>query len=82
LKTDLLFLFCLQIDWLNKYHKDCRDKVGAMLKQQGKNDVYDWLVEITKPVGVSTEPPKAGGLSITASAATVLFVAISLVFLM
>lgn len=69
-----------EIDWLNKYHKDCRDKVGKMLKDQKKNDVYDWLVETTEPVG--PDQAKASSFSLTASAMTLLLAAINLFFLM
>lgn len=75
----MFYLFWSQIDWLNKYHKECREKVGKMLKDQGKNDVYDWLVETTKPVGKEV---KAGGPSLTASAVTILLAAITVAFLM
>ena len=50
-----------------------------MLKDQGKNDVYDWLVETTKPVGKEV---KAGGLSLSVSAVTILLAAITMAFLM
>ncbi|CAH3190793.1 unnamed protein product [Porites evermanni] len=59
-----------EIDWLNKYHKDCREKVGKMLKDQGKQDVYDWLVEITEPVEQKGGTPTAGSVTLTLSAIT------------
>lgn len=52
-----------------------------MLKDQGKNDVYDWLVEITEPVGQKAGP-KAAGVTLTVSAVTFLFATISLVLTM
>ncbi|KAK2556842.1 putative Xaa-Pro aminopeptidase P [Acropora cervicornis] len=68
------------IDWLNKYHKDCREKVGKMLKDQRKNDVYNWLVEITEPVGKTDAI--AGSLSLAASVFTFLWVALGLICVM
>ena len=47
-----------------------------MLKDQGKDEVYDWLVEITEPVG--QQGPKAGSASLTVSAVMMLLVALSL----
>lgn len=70
-----------EIDWLNQYHKDCREKVGKMLKARGKNDVYDWLVETTEPVGKKTEI-KSGGVSLAVSAFTFAFSAVCMFYLM
>lgn len=70
-----------EIDWLNKYHKDCREKVGKMLKDQGKQDVYDWLVEITKPVEQKGGTPTAGSVTLTLSAITWMSVAAISMFL-
>ena len=69
-------MYSLQIEWLNNYHKQCREKVGKMLKDQGKDEVYDWLVEITEPVGKQGQ--KAGSASLTVSAVLMLLVALSL----
>lgn len=77
---DTLAVF-FQIDWLNKYHKDCREKVGKMLKDQGKQDVYDWLVEITKPVEQKGGTPTAGSVTLTLSAITWMSVAAISMFL-
>ena len=49
-----------------------------MLKDQGKDDVYDWLVEITEPVGQQGSGPKAGAASLTVSAVMMLLAALSL----
>ena len=35
-----------------------------MLKDQGKQDVYDWLVEITKPVEQKGGTPTAGSVTL------------------
>lgn len=51
-----------------------------MLKDQGKNDVYKWLVETTGPVG--KKDAVAGSLSLTASVFTFLWVALSLICVM
>ncbi|XP_069973285.1 xaa-Pro aminopeptidase 1 [Penaeus vannamei] len=40
-----------EIDWLNRYHAECRDKVGKLLLQQGHKEAYDWLVRETQPIG-------------------------------
>lgn len=77
---DLDIMSPKEIDWLNKYHKDCREKVGKMLKDQRKNDVYKWLVEITETVGKTDAI--AGSRSLTASVFTFLWVALSLICVM
>lgn len=41
-----------------------------MLKDQGKQDVYDWLVEITEPVKQKGGTPTAGSVTLTLSAIT------------
>ena len=41
----------LQIDWLNSYHMECRNKVGELLQQQGHQEAYNWLVRETQPIG-------------------------------
>ena len=46
-----------------------------MLKDQDKNDVYDWLVELTEPIGQQGPVPKAGGSSLTVSAVALLLAA-------
>lgn len=58
-------LFFLQIDWLNDYHKECLDKIGAELKKQGKNNIYKWLEEKTTPLD---KHPKGGAATLTAPA--------------
>ncbi|XP_068700264.1 xaa-Pro aminopeptidase 1-like [Montipora foliosa] len=76
---DLDIMTSEEIDWLNKYHQDCLEKVGKMLRDQRKDDVYDWLKEITKPV---SKDVIAGCFSLTASALTFLTVAITIVCVM
>ena len=51
-----------------------------MLKDQRKNDVYKWLVEITEPVG--KKDAIAGSRSLTASMFMFLWVALSLICVM
>ena len=46
----IVFLSISQVKWLNDYHKTTREKVGAEMKKQGKNELYDWLVEKTEPI--------------------------------
>ena len=51
----------LQINYLNDYHKLCREKVGPELQDQGYTEGYDWMMEKSKPY----EPPKADKTSNT-----------------
>jgi hypothetical protein len=39
------------MQWLNDYHQTTRDVVGAALLDQGKKEVYNWLVKNTQPLG-------------------------------
>lgn len=52
-----------------------------MLKKQGKQDVYDWLVEITEPVEQKGGTPTAGSVILTLSAITWMSVAAINMFL-
>lgn len=62
-------LFFLQIDWLNAYHKECLEKIGAELKKQGKNNIYKWLEEKTTPLdGGSDKHIKGGAATLIAPA--------------
>jgi len=36
--------------WLNRYHKRVLDSIGPELTKTGKHEVYEWLVEQTKPL--------------------------------
>lgn len=40
-----------EIEWLNKYHATCLEKVGELLRQQDKIDVLRWLEKETQPLG-------------------------------
>lgn len=44
-----MFLF-LQRDWLNDYHRLCRETVGAELQRQGRKEGLDWLIRETQPI--------------------------------
>lgn len=53
IQTSLLNIDMLTIDeinFLNAYHKECRDVVGPLLKHQGQNEAYEWLVRETEPI--------------------------------
>ncbi|XP_078494960.1 xaa-Pro aminopeptidase 1 [Ciona intestinalis] len=47
---ELSLLSTEELTWLNDYHKKCRDVIGSQLQKSGHNDVYDWLIEQTKPM--------------------------------
>ena len=40
-----------QLQWLNDYHQTTQDVVGAALLDQGKKEVYNWLLKNTQPLG-------------------------------
>ncbi|XP_076464238.1 xaa-Pro aminopeptidase 1-like isoform X2 [Babylonia areolata] len=40
-----------EISWLNAYHTTVRTVVGKELQAQGKEEVHDWLVRHTEPLG-------------------------------
>lgn len=67
-----------EIEWLNNYHTQCRKKIGKMLKDQGKTDVYNWLVELTEPVAQKGQIPTGGTRSLAVSAVIMLFAAVGL----
>ncbi|XP_062845628.1 xaa-Pro aminopeptidase 1 [Trichomycterus rosablanca] len=48
IKTDLLTQ--KERDWLNDYHKQCRDTIGAELERQGRKEALDWLIRETQPI--------------------------------
>lgn len=58
---DLSIMTPEEINWLNNYHKQCREKVGKMLKDQRKEDVYKWLLQETEPI--STEGSGGGAVN-------------------
>lgn len=37
-------------DWLNDYHRQCRETVGAELERQGRKEGLDWLIRETRPI--------------------------------
>uniref|UniRef100_A0A6Q2YL93 Xaa-Pro aminopeptidase 1 n=1 Tax=Esox lucius TaxID=8010 RepID=A0A6Q2YL93_ESOLU len=37
-------------DWVNEYHRQCRETVGAELERQGRKEALDWLVRETQPI--------------------------------
>ncbi|XP_053548744.1 xaa-Pro aminopeptidase 1 isoform X2 [Bombina bombina] len=39
-----------EIDWVNAYHKKCRDVVGAELEKQGRHEALQWLIKETQPI--------------------------------
>ncbi|XP_018573804.1 xaa-Pro aminopeptidase 1 [Anoplophora glabripennis] len=39
-----------EIDYLNKYHQQCRDVVGPLLQQQGQQEALEWLIRETQPI--------------------------------
>jgi len=40
-----------EIQWLNNYHQTCRDRVGPLLKEMGRQEALDWLIKETQPIG-------------------------------
>uniref|UniRef100_A0A0P4X235 Aminopeptidase P N-terminal domain-containing protein n=1 Tax=Scylla olivacea TaxID=85551 RepID=A0A0P4X235_SCYOL len=40
-----------EVEWLNAYHAECREKVGELLLQQGHKEAYNWLLKETEPIG-------------------------------
>lgn len=39
-----------QRDWVNHYHRTCREVVGAELERQGRKEALEWLVRETQPI--------------------------------
>uniref|UniRef100_A0A3Q3IBY6 X-prolyl aminopeptidase (aminopeptidase P) 1, soluble n=1 Tax=Monopterus albus TaxID=43700 RepID=A0A3Q3IBY6_MONAL len=37
-------------DWVNEYHRKCREVVGAELERQGRKEALEWLIRETQPV--------------------------------
>uniref|UniRef100_A0A673JJD6 Xaa-Pro aminopeptidase 1 n=1 Tax=Sinocyclocheilus rhinocerous TaxID=307959 RepID=A0A673JJD6_9TELE len=48
INTDLLTQ--KEHDWVNDYHKKCRETIGAELKRQGRKESLDWLIRETQPI--------------------------------
>lgn len=44
---DIKLLDANEIEWINKYHKQCLELTGNILQKQQKYDVYKWLIENT-----------------------------------
>ncbi|XP_072280200.1 xaa-Pro aminopeptidase 1 isoform X2 [Pyxicephalus adspersus] len=42
-----------EVDWVNDYHKTCREVVGAELQRQGRQDAFQWLIKETQPISKS-----------------------------
>ena len=40
-----------EINYVNKYHQKCRDLVGPLLRDMGKNDGLQWLIRETATIG-------------------------------
>lgn len=54
IQTKLLnssMLTAKEINFLNEYHTECRETVGVLLKQQGQQGAYEWLIRETQPIG-------------------------------
>lgn len=39
-----------EVNWVNDYHKKCRDIVGAELEKQGRHSALQWLIKETQPI--------------------------------
>lgn len=39
-----------ELDYLNKYHKTCREDIGPMLDEQGHSKAKEWLWRETEPI--------------------------------
>uniref|UniRef100_A0A672YNE7 X-prolyl aminopeptidase (aminopeptidase P) 1, soluble n=1 Tax=Sphaeramia orbicularis TaxID=375764 RepID=A0A672YNE7_9TELE len=37
-------------DWVNEYHRKCREVVGAELERQGRKEALEWLIRETQPI--------------------------------
>uniref|UniRef100_A0A671QIV0 Xaa-Pro aminopeptidase 1 n=1 Tax=Sinocyclocheilus anshuiensis TaxID=1608454 RepID=A0A671QIV0_9TELE len=48
INTDLLTQ--KEHDWVNDYHKKCRETIGAELERQGRKEALDWLIRETQPI--------------------------------
>lgn len=41
-----------ELEWLNKYNAEVRDKVGPLLRETGDHEAVEWLERNTQPVSV------------------------------
>jgi Xaa-Pro aminopeptidase len=39
-----------EVHWVNQYHEQCIELVGAELKKAGRKEAYDWLIKETAPL--------------------------------
>uniref|UniRef100_G1KFD1 X-prolyl aminopeptidase 1 n=1 Tax=Anolis carolinensis TaxID=28377 RepID=G1KFD1_ANOCA len=39
-----------ECDWVNDYHRKCREVVGAELERQGRHEALQWLIRETEPI--------------------------------
>lgn len=37
-----------EIQWVNSYHKKCREVIGKLMLEQSRSELYDWLLDQTK----------------------------------
>ncbi|XP_031419450.1 xaa-Pro aminopeptidase 1 isoform X1 [Clupea harengus] len=37
-------------DWVNEYHRECREITGTELERQGRKEALDWLMRETQPI--------------------------------
>jgi len=44
---DPSLLTAREIEWIDSYHCEVRDKVGQYLKERGKTEAYNWLIKET-----------------------------------
>ncbi|MEQ2168970.1 hypothetical protein GOODEAATRI_020235, partial [Goodea atripinnis] len=40
----------LQKNWVNEYHRKCREVVGAELERQGRMEALQWLIRETQAI--------------------------------
>ncbi|XP_020843647.1 xaa-Pro aminopeptidase 1 isoform X2 [Phascolarctos cinereus] len=41
-----------ECDWLNDYHKTCREVIGKELQKQGRQEALEWLIRETNPISL------------------------------
>lgn len=39
-----------EVDWVNDYHKKCREVTGVELERQGRSEALQWLIRETQPI--------------------------------
>ena len=39
-----------EVDWLNEYHRSCLDKVGPLMEEQKRPELFQWLVDNCQPL--------------------------------